>query len=67
MLPRDIFITHNHTDHAGELALGGILAFDKIHKDKLPIKLNILCGPEVVPKLRDHRLDEVYSHVPKVD
>ena len=67
MFPKDIFITHNHTDHSGELALGGFLAVQKLRQMNLPgIKLNILCGPEVQPKLRDHRMDEIYSALPKV-
>ncbi|XP_072022828.1 uncharacterized protein [Amphiura filiformis] len=63
--PKDIFITHNHSDHSGELPLGGYIAVQSLRQNNLPFKLNILCGPEVVPKLRDHRMDELYSALPK--
>ncbi len=66
MFPKDIFVTHNHTDHSGELALGGYLAVQKLRQSSLSVKLNILSGPEVIPKLRDCRLDEIYSAIPKV-
>ena len=52
-----MFISHNHTDHSGELPL--LFAFESI-RAKEP-KLRVLCGPEVELKLKTHRLDELRS------
>ena len=55
-----MFISHNHTDHSGELPL--LFAFESMrrYKAKEP-KLRVLCGPEVEHKLKTHRLDELRS------
>ncbi|XP_015766245.1 PREDICTED: tyrosine-protein kinase Fer-like isoform X3 [Acropora digitifera] len=58
--PRNVFISHNHMDHSGELPL--LLAFESMrrYKAKEPA-LRVLCGPEVEHKLKAHRLDELLS------
>ncbi|XP_044172563.1 uncharacterized protein LOC114963820 isoform X2 [Acropora millepora] len=58
--PRNVFISHNHMDHSGELPL--LLAFESMrrYKAKEPA-LRVLCGPEVEHKLKTHRLDELLS------
>ncbi|XP_067026413.1 uncharacterized protein [Acropora muricata] len=58
--PRNVFISHNHMDHSGELPL--LLAFESMRKYKAKEpKLRVLCGPEVEHKLKTKRLDELLS------
>ncbi|XP_022801603.1 uncharacterized protein LOC111339252 isoform X2 [Stylophora pistillata] len=58
--PRNVFITHNHLDHAGELPL--LFAFESMRRylAREP-RLRVLSGPEVQHKLKIHRLDEMLS------
>ncbi|XP_068731509.1 uncharacterized protein [Montipora capricornis] len=58
--PRNVFISHNHLDHSGELPM--LFAFESMrrYKAKEP-QLRVLCGPEVEYKLKTHRLDELHS------
>ncbi|XP_033107533.1 tyrosine-protein kinase CSK-like [Anneissia japonica] len=65
MLPPRMFITHNHCDHAAELALGLILTVSEMKKHKLTPEFHLYCGPEVQTKLMEHRFDEIYSACPK--
>ncbi|XP_070571493.1 uncharacterized protein [Ptychodera flava] len=64
-LPLKLFITHNHLDHSGELALGLFLAAEKMKQLQNTAKMSVFAGPEVVPRLRDHRLHEIYSAMPR--
>ncbi|KAI8508149.1 hypothetical protein Bbelb_143890 [Branchiostoma belcheri] len=56
--PDAMFVTHNHSDHAGELplVLGGT-AQRRLLADKPRVKL--LCGPKVLEPLKVHRLSEM--------
>ena len=58
--PENVFITHNHLDHAGELPVFFYLEARRRFKEGLP-KLRILCGPEVEEKIKTHRLNEMLS------
>lgn len=54
-IPDTILVTHNHSDHAGELPV--ILSTEsKAHRC-----LNVIVGPMVAPRLREHRLHELTS------
>ncbi|XP_077996237.1 uncharacterized protein LOC144449559 isoform X2 [Glandiceps talaboti] len=65
IFPPKIFITHNHSDHSGELPLGLFLTAEQLKKLQQLTKFTVMAGPEVIPRLRDHRMDEVYSAIPK--
>ncbi|XP_078656912.1 uncharacterized protein LOC144903017 isoform X2 [Branchiostoma floridae x Branchiostoma belcheri] len=56
--PDAMFVTHNHSDHAGELplVLGGT-AQRRLLAGKPRVKL--LCGPKVLEPLKVHRLSEM--------
>jgi ribonuclease BN (tRNA processing enzyme) len=54
-VPRNIFISHNHSDHAGELPV--LLIVEQTAKRKL----RIISGPEVNERLVTHRIAELYS------
>ncbi|XP_019615063.1 PREDICTED: uncharacterized protein LOC109462867 [Branchiostoma belcheri] len=56
--PDAMFVTHNHSDHAGELplVLGGT-AQRRLLAGKPRVKL--LCGPKVLEPLKIHRLSEM--------
>ncbi|XP_019634960.1 PREDICTED: uncharacterized protein LOC109477939 [Branchiostoma belcheri] len=56
--PDAMFVTHNHSDHAGELplVLGGT-AQRRVLAGKPRVKL--LCGPKVLEPLKVHRLSEM--------
>lgn len=55
-LPDDIYITHNHSDHSGELPV--ILAVEMKQRSK---KLRVLSATEVQSRLQNHRMHELYS------
>ena len=58
--PRNVFITHNHLDHAGELPL--LFEFEsKRRRSAGERRLRVLSGPEVQQKLKTYRLDEMLS------
>jgi ribonuclease BN (tRNA processing enzyme) len=54
-VPRNIFISHNHSDHAGELPV--LLIVEQTIKHKL----RVISGPEVNERLITHRIAELYS------
>ena len=56
--PRNIFITNNHLDHAGELPLLFLFESERRHLAGEP-RLRVLSGPEVQHKLKTCRLDEM--------
>jgi len=58
--PRNVFITHNHMDHAGELAMLFVYESKRRYLAGEP-RLRVLSGPEVEHKLKTHRLDEMLS------
>ena len=58
--PRNVFITHNHLDHAGELPLLFVFESRRRYLAGEP-RLRVLSGPEVQQKLKTHRLDEMLS------
>ena len=58
--PRNVFITHNHLDHAGELAMLFVYESKRRYLAGEP-RLRVLSGPEVEHKLKTHRLDEMLS------
>lgn len=58
--PRNVFITHNHLDHAGELAMLFVYESKRRYLAREP-RLRVLSGPEVEHKLKTHRLDEMLS------
>src|ERR1700722_299979 len=49
--PRQTFISHNHTDHSGELPV-------YIANEALSSTVRILCHTDVQPRLRQHRCAE---------
>ena len=58
--PRNVFITHNHLDHAGELPM--LFAYESKRRYLAgEPRLRVLSGPEVEHKLKTHRLDEMLS------
>ena len=58
--PGNVFITHNHLDHAGELPMLFVIESKRRYKAGQP-KLRLLCGPEVTERLKIHRLHEMLS------
>lgn len=54
-VPKNIFISHNHSDHAGELPV--LLIVEQTAKRKL----RVISGPEVKDRLVTHRIAELYS------
>lgn len=58
--PRNVFITHNHLDHAGELPMLFVYESKRRYQAREP-RLRVLSGPEVEHKLKTHRLDEMLS------
>ncbi|HTG35623.1 MAG TPA: hypothetical protein VLB76_22100 [Thermoanaerobaculia bacterium] len=54
-VPKNIFISHNHSDHAGELPV--LLIVEQTIKHKL----RVISGPEVNERLITHRIAELYS------
>lgn len=54
-VPKNIFVTHNHSDHAGELPV--LLIVEQTAKRKL----RVISGPEVNERLIAHRIAELYS------
>ena len=60
-VPRNIFISHNHSDHAGELPV--LL----IAEQAMMRKLRVISGPEVNERLVAHRIAELYSTGLKAD
>jgi ribonuclease BN (tRNA processing enzyme) len=54
-VPKNIFISHNHSDHAGELPVLLIVEQAAGHK------LRVISGPEVNERLIVHRIAELYS------
>lgn len=52
-LPKDIFISHNHADHTGDLPLYIVTRKDRKHR--------IFGHPSVLKTVREHRLDELPS------
>jgi len=53
--PPAIFVSHNHSDHAGELPVIAIVAANKGQAVK------VACGLEVCERLKQHRLHEARS------
>jgi ribonuclease BN (tRNA processing enzyme) len=60
-VPRNIFISHNHSDHAGELPVLLIV------EQTAGRKLRVISGPEVKDRLVSHRIAELYSTGLKTD
>ncbi|XP_073247828.1 uncharacterized protein [Porites lutea] len=58
--PRNVFISHNHMDHSGELPMLFAVESKRRHAACEP-RLKVLCGPEVEHKLKVHRLDEMLT------
>jgi ribonuclease BN (tRNA processing enzyme) len=54
-VPENIYISHNHTDHAGDLPV--LLIVER----NAGRKLTVISAPEVESRLRHHRLHELYS------
>jgi glyoxylase-like metal-dependent hydrolase (beta-lactamase superfamily II) len=54
-VPEAIYISHNHTDHAGDLPV--LLIVER----NAGRKLTVISAPEVESRLRQHRLHELYS------
>jgi len=57
IFPNNIFISHNHSDHSGELPLILMVEYAKGKK------FNIFSAAEVQERLIKHRIHEVYSIV----
>lgn len=60
-VPKNIFISHNHSDHAGELPV--LLIVQQAFRQKL----RVISGPEVNERLVSHRIAELYSTGLKAD
>jgi L-ascorbate metabolism protein UlaG (beta-lactamase superfamily) len=60
-VPKNIFISHNHSDHAGELPVLLIVEQATMRK------LRVISGPEVNERLVSHRIAELYSTGLKAD
>ena len=58
--PRDVFVTHNHLDHAGELPMLFVYESKRSYLAYEP-RLKVLSEPEVEYKLKTHGLDEMLS------
>ena len=58
--PRNVFISHNHMDHSGELPMLFAVESKRRYEACEP-RLKVLCGPEVEHKLKVHRLDEMLT------
>jgi len=54
-IPSNIFITHNHTDHSGELPVLSIVEYTKKKQKR------IIAGPEVIERLKQYRFHELVS------
>jgi len=54
-VPKAVFVSHNHSDHAGELPV--LLIVERTAGRKL----RVLSGPEVQQRLITHRIAELYS------
>ena len=55
-VPDSIYISHNHSDHAGELPV--LLAVESACKGRL---LRVFAHSKVMPRLLKHRLHELVS------
>lgn len=60
-VPKNTFISHNHSDHAGELPVLLIVELTAMRK------LRVISGPEVNERLVTHRIAELYSTGFKAD
>jgi ribonuclease BN (tRNA processing enzyme) len=60
-VPKNVFISHNHSDHAGELPVLLIV------QQTMMQKLRVISGPEVNERLVTHRIAELYSTGLKAD
>lgn len=58
--PRNVFISHNHMDHSGELPMLFAVEGKRRYSASEP-RLRVICGPEVEHKLKTHRLDEMLT------
>jgi len=58
--PRNVFISHNHMDHSGELPILFAVESKRRYLAGEP-RLRVLCGPEVEHKLKTYRLDEMLT------
>jgi hypothetical protein len=54
-LPRTIYVSHNHTDHAGELPVVVVV------EATAGRPLTVVAAPKVLDTLITHRIDELYS------
>jgi len=54
-LPGVVYVSHNHSDHAGELPVMLIVELAAGRK------MTVVSAPEVTTRLREHRLHELYS------
>ena len=52
-IPDQVYISHNHLDHSGELPVTAQI------KAKEGNRLRVLSAPEVERRIKDHRLDEI--------
>ncbi|CAE7200618.1 unnamed protein product [Symbiodinium natans] len=55
-IPSTIFISHNHSDHAGELPV--VLAVEGLQKRR---PMSVIAEPEVLARLRVYRMHELLS------
>jgi ribonuclease BN (tRNA processing enzyme) len=60
-VPRNIFVSHNHSDHAGELPVLLIV------QQTMGRKLRVISGPQVKDRLVNYRIAELYSTGLKAD
>jgi ribonuclease BN (tRNA processing enzyme) len=54
-IPDTIYVSHNHTDHAGDLP---VLLIVEVTGGR---KLTVVSAPEVEARLKEHRIHELYS------
>lgn len=59
--PRHIYISHNHTDHAGELPVVAAVARNQQRGDGASTPPTLLAHADVLPVLLQHRLHELQS------
>ena len=59
-IPERIYISHNHSDHSGELPV--VLAVEKAMNNDL----KLFAHPEVLRRLEQHRLHELLSATPDI-
>ncbi|CAK8988397.1 unnamed protein product [Durusdinium trenchii] len=55
-IPCTIFISHNHSDHAGELPV--VLAVEGVQRKR---RMQVLAAPEVLSRLQTYRMHELES------